>query len=72
MRRETIYIDNKKLAILVLGLVELRMLKLGIVVGSNCGILREMRRKDEKKKDLSGRLQFTKKKEGEECGTGTF
>lgn len=38
------------------------MLKLGIVVGSNCGILREMRRKDEKKKDLSGRLQFTKKR----------
>ena len=49
-----IYIYNKKLTILVLGLVELRMLKLGIVVGSDCGILREMRRKEEKKNRLEG------------------
>lgn len=30
------------------------MLKLGIVVGSDCGILREMRRKEEKKNGLEG------------------
>lgn len=47
--RNYIYINNKKLAILVLGLVELRLLKLGIVVGSDCGILR---RKEEKKNCL--------------------